>query len=142
LKISLISLALLRIERRSPLAGARWLLFNLALLLIEPMLTLLCLLRRDLFGFWCHRLKVLALLYRCGRSSILSEVSFGNFEAGFLLSHLLLSRLVSECPCLSHRALSLLLVLQGALEPARADLEVMIVLEPVEELVRGRHVEF
>jgi hypothetical protein len=54
----------------------------------------------------------------------------------------LLSRLVSECPCLSHRALSLLLVLQGALEPARADLEVMIVLEPVEELVRGRHIEF
>jgi len=62
LKISLISLALLRIERRSPLAGARWLLFNLGLLLIEPMLTLLCLLRRDLFGFWCHRLKLLAIL--------------------------------------------------------------------------------
>lgn len=137
-----MSLALLRIERRPPLAGARWLLFKLSLLLIEPILTLLCLLRRDLFGFRGHRLKLLALLYRCRRGGIFCEVSFGHFEAGFLLSHLLLSRLVSECPCLPQRALGLLLVLQGALEPARADLEVMVVLEPVEELVGGRHIEF
>ena len=136
MKISLISLALLRIERRSPLAGARWLLFNLSLLVIEPMLTLLCLLRRDLFGFRGHRLIVLTLLYRSRRGGILCEVSFGNFEARFLLSRLLLSRQVSESPCLPQRALSLLLVLQRALEPTWADLEVMVVLEPVEELVR------
>lgn len=36
----------------------------------------------------------------------------------------------------------MLLVLQGALESSRADLEVMVVLEPVEELVGGRSVEF
>jgi hypothetical protein len=48
----------------------------------------------------------------------------------------LLSRQVSESPCLPQRALSLLLVLQRALEPTWADLEVMVVLEPVEELVR------
>ena len=142
MKISLVSLALLRIERRSPLTGARWLLFKLGLLLIKPILTLLCLLWRDLFGFRGHRLKVLALLYRCRRGGILCKVSFGNIEAGFLLSHLLLSRLVSECPCLPQRALGLLLVLKGALEPTRADFKVMVVLEPVEELVGGRHIEF
>ena len=137
-----MSLALLRIERRPPLACARWLLFNLGLLLIQPILNLLCLLWRDLFGFRGHRFKVIALLYRCRRVGILCEVSFGNFEARFLLSRLLLSRLVSESPCLPQRALGLLLVLQLALESAGADLEVVVVLEPVEELVGGRHVEF
>ena len=97
LKISLVSLALFRIKRRSPLPGARWLLLNFDLLLIEPMLSLYCLLRRDLWG---NRLKELApLLYR-GRGAILSQVSFGNFETGFLLGCLLLSRLVGEGPCL------------------------------------------
>lgn len=106
------------------------------------MLICLCLLRRHFFGFRGHRLEILALLYWCRRGGILCEVSFGHFEAGFLLSRLLLSRHVSECPCLPQWALSLLLVLQGTLEPAGADLEVVVVLEPVEELVGGRHIEF
>ena len=101
------------------------------------------LLRRDLLGFRRHRLEVLPLLYRCG-GDILCQVSFREFETGFLLGCFLLSRrLVGEGPCLPHwRRLSLQIVVRGALEPTGADLEVMVVLEPVEELVGGGHIEF
>ena len=104
---------------------------------------MLPLLRRNLLGLRGHRLKVLALLYRCG-GDILCQVSFGEFETGFLLGCVLMSRwLVGEGPCLPHwRSLSLLVVVRGPLESTGADLEVMVVLEPVEELVGGGDVEF
>jgi len=100
---------------------------------------MLPLLRRDLLGLRGHRLEVLAL---CG-GNILCQVSFGEFETGFLLGCILMSRwLVGEGPCLPHwRRLSLLVVVRGPLEPTWADLEVMVVLEPVEELVGGGDIE-